>query len=177
MLKAESTPAYVYWSIGGVSLGAVSLIAFLLMRDAHGIGRDAFMWLPGANALCNAIATLCLIQGYRAIRQARRERHRNWMLAACSASSLFLAGYLLHHYLHGDTKLVAHGAVRAFYLAILASHVLLSMIVFPCILFVLYWALTQSFVMHKRLARWVYPAWLYVSVTGVLIFALQKWLV
>jgi putative membrane protein len=87
---------------------------------------------------------------------------------------LFLVGYLAYHYVHGDTRFPGTGTWRGIYLAILASHVLLSMAVVPLVLTTFWFALRRSFARHRRLARVTLPIWLYVSVTGVVIFAMLR---
>jgi len=98
------------------------------------------------------------------------------MLAALVASTLFLVGYLTYHHFHGVTRFMAQGWIRPTYFAILISHTVLAIAIVPLVLITLYRALRRQFDRHKRLARWTFPLWLYVSVTGVLIyFILYHW--
>lgn len=129
-----------------------------------------FDFLPGFNALCNAISATFVAIGIVFIRRGYKRAHGYAMLAATAASAAFLAGYLLHHSLNGDTKFLNEGAIRWLYFAILISHILLSIVVLPMVFSVLYFAATRKWVLHKTLARYTYPVWLYVSITGVLIF-------
>ena len=92
------------------------------------------------------------------------------MFSATFTSALFLVSYITYHHFHGDTKFVAVGTIRPIYFGILISHILLSAIQVPLILSTLYLALTRKFVKHKKIARITFPIWLYVSVTGVVIF-------
>ena len=96
------------------------------------------------------------------------------MVSAFASSTLFLVGYLGYHYVHGDTKFQGHGAVRAIYLLILATHILLSMFIVPGALTTFYFAWRKSFARHRRIARVLLPIWLYVSVTGVVIFFMLR---
>jgi putative membrane protein len=97
------------------------------------------------------------------------------MYAATITSALFLLGYISYHHFHGDTKFIATGAIRPLYFGVLISHILLSATQVPLILSTLYFALTQQFVKHKKTAKITFPIWLYVSVTGVIIFIFLKY--
>lgn len=126
--------------------------------------------LATINACLNTTAALFMLAGVRAIKQKRIETHRRFMLAAFSASCLFLVSYLTRIVLHGDTKFTGEGALRVVYLCILASHVLLAMAVAPMVLVTLSRGLKRVDDKHRKLARWTFPTWLYVSVTGVMVY-------
>jgi putative membrane protein len=96
------------------------------------------------------------------------------MVGAFASSSLFLVCYVAYHFAHGHTKFAGSGALRGVYLAVLASHVLLSTVVVPGALAALWFAATKRFQRHRRVTRWLFPVWLYVSVTGVVIFAMNQ---
>ncbi len=128
--------------------------------------------LPTVNAALNALAFVLLTLGYAAIRRGARERHRRLMLAACAASALFLVSYLTRVALTGTHRFPAGGALRAAYLAILGSHTLLAALVLPLVLRALFLALRARFPAHRRIARATLPVWLYVSVTGVVVYVL-----
>ena len=128
--------------------------------------------LPTVNAALNALAFVLLTLGYAAIRRGARERHRRLMLAACAASALFLVSYLTRVALTGTHRFPAGGALRAAYLAILGSHTLLAALVLPLVLRALFLALRDRFPAHRRIARATLPVWLYVSVTGVVVYVL-----
>lgn len=130
--------------------------------------------LPAANATFNTLAAVCLISGYAAIRRGRREVHKRWMLSAVGFSAFFLASYLLYHHFHGDTAFGGQGWVRPVYFAILISHIVLSVVMLPMILATLTFALRGQLKSHRRIARITLPIWLYVSVTGVVIFFFLK---
>jgi putative membrane protein len=93
-----------------------------------------------------------------------------FMLSATAFSALFLVSYITYHYFHGDTKFPAHGWIRPVYFFILITHISLSMVALPLILGTLWWALRSEFRFHKKIARWTFPIWLYVSVTGVIVY-------
>ena len=126
--------------------------------------------LPTVNASLNGLAAGLLLMGFAAIKAGRKNLHVTMMIAALSASVIFLAGYILHHYYYGDTPFTATGLIRPLYFFILISHILLSMALVPLVLMTLYFALSGRFASHKGIARWTFPIWMYVSVTGVLVY-------
>lgn len=130
--------------------------------------------LPAWNAAFNACSGICLFAGWRAIRASNRRVHIGFMLSAVAFSALFLVTYIVHHSTHGDTPFPGSGAVKTVYLSILASHVLVTMAALPMILTTLFYAGSGRFEDHRRIARRTLPLWLYVSVTGVLIFAMLE---
>ncbi len=164
---------------GGIAAVSTALFGFLLwllyLHPAAAGAGGAASSLPLLNATFNLLCTLCLVGGYRAIRAGRRRRHMIFMLAAVTCSAVFLAGYITHHYAAGDTPFAGQGLVRPVYFAILISHVLVTVVTVPMILFTLAHAASGRFADHKRIARRTLPLWLYVSVTGVLIFVFLGW--
>lgn len=126
--------------------------------------------LPHLNALLNTTSALFLTAGYRFIRAGFVRAHRNCQIAAFGTSTVFLISYLSYHYYHGDTRFLGQGIVRPFYFAILISHVVLAIVIVPLVLITLYRAARGDFIRHKRIARWTLPLWLYVSVTGVIVY-------
>ncbi len=128
--------------------------------------------LPTVNAALNATSAVLAVMGFRAIRAGRRETHRALMLAAVASSVLFLAGYLTRIALTGTHRFPGGGALRAAYLAVLGSHTLLATLAAPLVLWTLSLALRTRFPDHRRLARWTLPVWLYVSITGVVVYVM-----
>lgn len=126
--------------------------------------------LPALNASLNALATVFLVTGWVMIRLKRRDVHRACMLAACAASAAFLASYLVYHYNVGSVPFQKQGLIRAVYLSILLTHIVLAAASVPLVFLTLSRALSQRFDRHRRIARWTLPLWLYVSVTGVVIY-------
>jgi uncharacterized membrane protein YozB (DUF420 family) len=126
--------------------------------------------LPAINATLNATSALLLLLAYRAIRGLRVERHRRLMLSAASTSAVFLACYLYYHAHVGSVRFTGEGAVRPLYFAILISHTILAAAIVPLVLRTLYLGLRRRDDRHRRIARWTFPIWLYVSVTGVVIY-------
>lgn len=127
--------------------------------------------LVDLNAGLNAIAAGALVAGYAAVREGDLERHRGWMLTAAVASSVFMASYLVYHAQVGSVSFDGTGMARTLYLALLASHVVLAAVVLPLAIVVLARGLSDDRERHRRLARWTLPAWLYVSVTGLVVYA------
>ena len=125
---------------------------------------------PALDATLNAITALLLLSGYSFIRRKQVTAHKTCMLSAFATSSLFLVCYLWYHAHHGVTHFSGRGAVRGFYLGLLASHTILAAVIVPLAVVTLYRALRRMFSRHKRIARWTLPVWLYVSVTGVVVY-------
>jgi uncharacterized membrane protein YozB (DUF420 family) len=134
--------------------------------------------LPAINACLNGLSAVFLSAGYYFIRRKRQLAHRNCMIAAFITSTLFLAcylsyhGYLAYHLRQGPTVFKEPGWFRPVYLGILLTHTVLAAAIVPLALITLQRALRQRFELHKRIARWTWPCWIYVSVTGVLIYLL-----
>lgn len=126
--------------------------------------------LPTINALLNAASALLIAVGIVNIRRGRRAAHQRLMLAAVATSSLFLICYLWYHAHVGSVHFPAHGWPRPLYFCILTSHTILAVVVVPLVLVTLVRALRGRFERHRASARWTYPVWLYVSVTGVVIY-------
>lgn len=126
--------------------------------------------LATLNALINIAACACVLFGVRAIRRREFETHRRCMLVALVLSGLFLASYLTRMYLFGDQRYSGTGFGRHAYLALLASHVLMSLVVAPAVVYTVVLGLRDQRERHRRIARKVLPAWLYVLATGVLVY-------
>ena len=126
--------------------------------------------LPAVNATLNATSAVLLLFAYRAIRRLDVERHRRLMLSAAATSAVFLASYLYYHAHVGSVRFTGQGAVRPLYFAILISHTILAAAIVPLVLRTLYLGLRRRDDQHRRIARWTFPLWLYVSVTGVVIY-------
>ena len=128
--------------------------------------------LPAVNATLNATSGVLLLIGYVLIRSGRRQQHRAVMLAAFIASSLFLVCYVVYHAQVGSVRFPREGFVRPLYYAILITHVTLAATVPPLAIVTLTRGLKGRFREHRRIAKWTFPIWLYVSVTGVLVYVL-----
>lgn len=128
--------------------------------------------LPAVNAALNATSAVLLISGYRFIRRRQVTAHQRCMIAACVTSTLFLLSYLVYHYNIGSMPFRGQGWVRSLYFTILISHTILAVVILPMVVVTLFRAWKADFVKHARLARWTLPVWLYVSVTGVIIYCM-----
>lgn len=126
--------------------------------------------LPTLNACLNTISAILLIRGYLLIRRRRIEAHKRTMLAAFAVSTLFLVSYLVYHYNVGSVKFQGQGTIRVVYFTILLTHTILAAVVAPMILVTLWRAWKNQFDRHRKLARYTLPIWLYVSVTGVVVY-------
>lgn len=133
---------------------------------------------PHVNATLNATSAIFLLAGFYFIRSKRIEKHRASMLTAAGISTLFLIGYLTHHTLRtyyfglGPTRFTGEGLIRPVYFTILTSHTILAALVAPMVLLTLWRGLKGQFDKHRNIARFVFPAWLYVSITGVIVYLL-----
>jgi putative membrane protein len=128
--------------------------------------------LPAVNATLNGISAILLVVAYLLIRARRIEQHRRVMLAAFGTSSLFLICYLVYHAQVGSVRFTRQGFVRPLYFTILATHVVLAAATLPLAIVTLSRGLKARYARHRAIARWTLPIWLYVSVTGVLVYVL-----
>lgn len=126
--------------------------------------------LPALNAVLNTASAVLLLAGWRLIRHGRRRAHRVAMLAALTTSTLFLVSYLAYHYRVGSVRFAGAGALRAVYLSILVSHTVLAVAIVPLVLVTAARALRGRFAAHRSLARYTLPLWLWVSVSGVVVY-------
>ena len=165
----------VFFTFNAVlSSTAVAFIAFILMREGTARDTRTLDFLPPVNAVFNGLSATCLVLGYVAIRKRAVHLHRLCMVSAFALSALFLVGYLTYHSIHGDTKFTGTGPIRAVYFFVLISHIALSLTVVPLALTSFYLAFKRSFVRHRKLNRVFLPIWLYVSVTGVVIYLMLR---
>ncbi|MBZ5560629.1 MAG: DUF420 domain-containing protein [Acidobacteriia bacterium] len=128
--------------------------------------------LPAVNASLNALSGILLLIGFTLIHKKRIELHRKCMIAAFATSSLFLICYVVYHAQVGSVPFTRHGFVRPLYFTILITHVLLAFAVVPLAIITLSRGLKGRYPQHRRIAKWTFPIWLYVSVTGVLVYVL-----
>ncbi len=126
--------------------------------------------IPGFNAIVNSSTIALLLAGYVAIRTGNVNTHKTLMLMAVTMSAMFLVGYVVYHSQVPSTRYEGEGLVRMIYFTLLITHIVLAAVIVPLILVTLLRALRGDFVLHKRIARYAYPAWLYVAVTGVIVY-------
>lgn len=141
-------------------------------REASRIMANSYHLLAPLNSILNGVAALLLAAGYYCIRRGRIRAHRALMLSAVAVSVAFLISYLVYHYQVGDVRFQGYGAVRPLYFTILISHIVLAATIVPLVLLTLSRALRGKFARHRRIARWTLPLWMYVSVTGVIVYLL-----
>jgi putative membrane protein len=131
-------------------------------------------WLPPMNAVLNGTSAALLVTGLWFIKQGRREAHKRCMISALVVSTIFLVGYLTYHFQAGTTRFSGTGWVRTLYLSILGTHTVLAITVPPLAIATLVRALQERFDRHRRIARITFPIWLYVSVTGVVVYLMLR---
>jgi len=164
----------VWYAIGTLSTLVAAFLIWLIYFKGRTAAPEWVASLPAANAAFNSLSALCLLAGYGRIRRRRVAAHKRFMLAATCFSGLFLASYITYHSFHGDTRFPGQGWVRPAYFALLISHIGLSMVALPLIFATLYFGLGAQFGFHRKVARWTFPIWMYVSVTGVLVFLVLR---
>ena len=154
---------------------AASLFLFWLIYVHPAAATSAqFAFLPALNAILNGLAAIALLIGYTFIRARQIPRHRAAMITAFIFSTLFLVSYIAHHALHGDVRYPIHAAFRTPYLCLLASHIVLAVVALPLVLITFFFSLSGRFPQHRRIARWTFPLWLYVSITGVITYVMLR---
>lgn len=155
-------------------VSAVVLILVGLMRRVKiDLGID-FSFLPPIHASLNAIAAVFLLLAYYFIRNKNVQVHRRFIYAAMVCSGLFLVSYVLYHFTTPETKFGGTGAIRTVYFFILITHVILAALILPFILLTFNRAYTAQYERHKKMARWVFPLWLYVAVTGPICYLMLR---
>ncbi|MGA3131886.1 MAG: DUF420 domain-containing protein [Terracidiphilus sp.] len=157
-----------------ISAAATTFLFWLIYIHPAAASSAQFAFLPALNAILNGLAAIALTIGYTFIRARQIRRHRAAMITAFIFSSLFLVSYILHHALHGDVRYPIHAALRTFYLWLLASHIVLAVVALPLILITFFFSLSGRIPQHRKIARWTFPLWLYVSVTGVITYVMLR---
>ena len=169
------TPPSVIATIIAISAIASLFLAWLVYyHPPVDVAGTHLAFLPALDAVLNALCAVFLLIGYRYIMRREITKHRNSMFAAFVVSSVFLVAYIVNHVLHGDILFpTTHPTARFIYLwVLLTPHILLAVVALPMILITFFLSLTGRFPAHRKLARWTYPIWLYVSVSGVVVYAM-----
>ena len=169
-LKEISVPKAILLILTISTLAFLFLIWLLYFKEGAETTANWVDQLPALNALLNSTSTVLILSGYVAIRQKNYIRHMKLMLTAFITSSLFLVSYLVYHNFVGHTPFPGQGWIRPVYFTILISHIILSASVVPLVLTSYYYAFSGQFSTHRKVSKWTFPIWLYVSVTGVMIF-------
>jgi putative membrane protein len=170
--SATTRPAIA--AILAISAAATVFLFWLIYVHPAAASSAQYAFLPALNAAFNGLSAVALLIGYTFIRARRTRLHRTAMLTAFGFSTLFLVSYILHHALHGDVRYPAHAAFRSIYLPLLASHIILAVVALPLILVTFFFSLTGRIPQHRKVARWTFPLWLYVSITGVITWAMLR---
>jgi uncharacterized membrane protein YozB (DUF420 family) len=131
---------------------------------------DFYSILPHLNATLNASSFILLLSGYYFIRHGRVQAHRRCQLSALSASLLFLVSYIVYHAHHGTTRFAGQGIARPIYLTILGTHTVMAIVIVPFVIITFRRAFRGDFLRHRAIARWTLPMWMYVSITGVIVY-------
>lgn len=172
-IKEARTPPGIIAGIIAISAVASLFLSWLVYYHAPTDAAGHYLvFLPALNATLNSLASAALIVGFVMIRTRRIAAHRTAMFTAFVFSLLFLVSYVVNHALHGDMLFHGQGLVRPFYFVLLISHIVLSVVALPMILITFFLSLSGRFPAHRRLARFTFPVWLYVSVTGVAVYAM-----
>ena len=165
----SSNRPYIFISI--LSSLVISFLVWLIYFKTPATATGEWVsYLPALNALLNSICFVFLISGYIFIKSNKKAAHIICMLMATLCSILFVVSYILYHHFHGDTKFLATGPIRYGYFSILISHIVLSVPLVPLVLTTLWHAFSKNHVAHKKVAKITFPVWVYVSITGVLIY-------
>jgi putative membrane protein len=161
-------------AILAISAAATLFLFWLIYLHPASAASGSYAFLPVMNAVCNGLSAVSLLIGFTFIRAHRIRAHRRAMLTAFGFSTLFLIGYIAHHALHGDVRYPVHAAYRTPYLWLLASHIVLATTTLPLVLITFFFSLSGRIPQHRRIARWTFPLWLYVSITGVVTYVMLR---
>ena len=161
-------------SMIGISvLSIIFLVWLIYFKETHDYGSQLPFFtkhLSLVNAILNFLSAVCIIIGIVLIKNGRKESHRKLMFGAFAFSTLFLISYVVYHHFHGDTLFSGTGLIRPIYFFVLTSHIGLSAIVLPIVLITFAFALSSKYTLHRKIASFAFPLWLYVSVTGVIVY-------
>jgi len=155
-----------------LSFVLVSVVAILYyIEPTSTINKEDIVFLPLLHAILNSLTALCLIGGAVAMKTKRNQKvHARFMVSAFVLSSLFLISYVIYHSLAPSTPYGGEGTMKLVYFVVLISHILLAIIVVPFVLLAFYFALTKQFSRHRKIVKWTLPIWLYVAISGVLVY-------
>jgi putative membrane protein len=161
-------------AILAISAAATLFLFWLIYIHPASASRTQYAFLPALNAVLNGLSATALLVGFTLIKAHRIKAHRAAMITAFAFSTLFLISYILHHALHGDVRFPAHAPLRSVYLPLLASHIILAVVALPMVLVTFFFSLSGRIPQHRKIARWTFPLWLYVSVTGVVTYVMLR---
>ncbi|MES2478605.1 MAG: DUF420 domain-containing protein [Bacteroidota bacterium] len=167
--KDDKKARLLILTVSFVVFAAVVILSKVKLEADLGFDAHIFAF---ANAIINSIVSILLVAALIAVKGKNFLLHKKFMLAAMLLSVLFLVSYIAHHLFNGETKFGGEGTIKSVYYFILLTHIPLAAIILPFILFTAYRGLTGEYSTHKKLARYTFPLWLYVSITGVLVYIL-----
>jgi putative membrane protein len=170
--KTRTPPIIVVGTIGVSAIASLFPCWLVYFHAPADVAGTHLLFLPALNSVLNALSAFALVAGFVFIRTKRIKAHRTAMFIAFVFSTLFLVSYITNHALHGDMRFHGQGLIRPVYFGLLISHIGLSVLALPLILITFFLSLSGRFPAHRRLARWTFPIWLYVSVTGVAVYAM-----
>lgn len=158
-------------SIGALSVAIPIVVSLLIFIPQTGrLGDLNVSFLPHLNAVLNSATAFSLIAGYVFIKKGNRQYHTTAMITAFALSTLFLVSYVVYHFQAPPTKFGGDGLIRGIYFIILITHIILAAIVVPFVLLSIYFAASKQFIKHRKIVKWTFPIWLYVAVTGVIVY-------
>lgn len=165
--KNDKQARMLIFTVSFIVFAAVAVLSRVELEADLGFDIHIFALI---NAVINSMVSVLLVLALIAVKNKKYTQHKNIMFGAIVLSVLFLVSYIAHHLLAGDTVYGGEGNIRYFYYFILITHIFLAAIILPFILFTAYRSLTGEYARHKKLARYTWPLWLYVSVTGVIVY-------
>lgn len=148
------------------------VVALLFFMPKAGDSDVDVSYLPAFHAILNSLTAICLVIGYINIRKRKIRVHRVAMLTAFGLSAIFLVSYVTYHFLGERTSYGGDGALKYIYYFILLTHIVLAVVIVPLVLLSVYFGISNQLARHRRISRWTFPIWLYVAVTGVLVYLL-----
>lgn len=168
MIVEEKRGKQIIWML---SVAVVAAVGFMLFNSQHITSANPdIYWLPKINAGLNTATALMLMVGLYQIKRGAWKAHRNAMVTAFALSSLFLVSYVVFHMQAPQTYFSGEGILRIVYFTLLISHIFLAIFIVPLVLFTLFRAFNEDFQKHRKIARITWPVWMYVAVTGVIIY-------
>ncbi len=168
-----NTKNYTNWILG-ISISIPLAVTALIYIPGGGLGNFDVSYFPHINAVLNSSTAFLLILGFVFIKSKNIAYHRICMATAFILSSCFLVLYVLYHFQTESTKFGGEGSIRFIYFLLLISHILLAVAVVPLVLYSLFFAFTDQIEKHKKIVKWTFPVWLYVAITGVIVYFMIK---
>ncbi|WP_276498240.1 DUF420 domain-containing protein [Pontibacter litorisediminis] len=158
--------------IAVLSVAIPVVVALLFFMPKSGVANVDVSYLPGFHATLNSLTAVSLVIGYTLVKRGNTRGHRAAMLFAFGLSAIFLVSYVTYHFLGERTIYGGEGLLKYFYYFILLTHIVLAIVIVPLVLLSVYYGITNQLKRHRRISKWTFPIWLYVAVTGVLVYLL-----